>query len=202
MESEIPYRAGLALLLAALAAHRAFLSGPFPGAFRRPDKAAARGLADSLFPLLGTAATLLTLLYLARPDPIAWSNAPFPAWVRWAGMAVGLSGLALLHAAQRALGAGWSAGTTPPRADRLVTAGPYRRMRHPIYTALLMIFGATLFISANWLVGAAWIAAVGIDIGRRVREEEARLRERFGQQYEDYVSSTGRFLPRPGRSVR
>ena len=57
----------------------------------------------------------------------------------------------------------------------MVQNGPYHRIRHPIYTAFLLILGSTLFISASWLVGGLWIVAVSLDIVPRMRYEEAAM---------------------------
>jgi protein-S-isoprenylcysteine O-methyltransferase Ste14 len=78
----------------------------------------------------------------------------------------------------------------------LVTSGPYRRIRHPIYTAFLLILGAPLLLSANWLIGGAWLAMTILEVTTRIRIEEAMMLSRFGDQYRAYMATTGRLLPR------
>ncbi len=80
---------------------------------------------------------------------------------------------------------------------RLVTTGPYRWIRHPLYTALLtMIAGAALFL-LNALLLALVPFAIAIALRRALLEEELLSSgEGFGEEYENYVRRTGRFLPR------
>jgi protein-S-isoprenylcysteine O-methyltransferase Ste14 len=78
----------------------------------------------------------------------------------------------------------------------LVTSGPYRFVRHPIYTAFLLILGSTLFISSNWLVGLAWIGMTVLETASRIGFEESLMLEYFGDQYREYMKRTGRLLPK------
>jgi protein-S-isoprenylcysteine O-methyltransferase Ste14 len=58
------------------------------------------------------------------------------ALVRWSGSLLGILGIALLIATHRALGRNWSGQLEIADSHRLVVAGPYRRIRHPMYTAI------------------------------------------------------------------
>jgi protein-S-isoprenylcysteine O-methyltransferase Ste14 len=78
----------------------------------------------------------------------------------------------------------------------LVTSGPYRFIRHPIYTAFLLILGSTLLISANWLIGLAWISMTVLEVASRIGFEEQLMLEYFGDQYLEYSKRTGRLLPK------
>lgn len=78
----------------------------------------------------------------------------------------------------------------------MITGGPYRWIRHPIYAAFLLILGSPLLISANWFVGGLWIAMTGLDIASRIRTEEAMMLGQFGEQYQAYMRRTGRLFPR------
>jgi len=117
-------------------------------------------------------------------------------WVPVVGVLFGLAGLALIAWAQRALGAAWAVAAEPAAEDHLIQHGPYRFVRHPIYTGFLLVFGSTLLISANALVGGLFIAMSGVEVIGRVRAEEASLLGRFGASYGRYMETTGRFLPR------
>jgi protein-S-isoprenylcysteine O-methyltransferase Ste14 len=79
----------------------------------------------------------------------------------------------------------------------LVTKGPYSRIRHPTYTAIILMFlaGTLLFLHIILFVG--FLAILGMAYRKAVLEEELLSSEKgFGQQYRDYMMKTGRFLPR------
>jgi protein-S-isoprenylcysteine O-methyltransferase Ste14 len=83
-----------------------------------------------------------------------------------------------------------------PRTNAtLVTSGPYRWMRHPMYTAALVLVIATTFLTASAIVGIGGVVMFAL-LAARSRIEERRLVEKFGDAYRDYQKRTGRFLPR------
>ena len=77
----------------------------------------------------------------------------------------------------------------------LITSGPYRWVRHPMYTTIFVWAVAFLLMSANWLVGGLWFG-LGLVASALVRVEEAVLIDTFGAAYRVYMRRTGRFLPR------
>jgi len=83
------------------------------------------------------------------------------------------------------------------RDHQLVTSGPYARIRHPLYTSVMvMSLGAALFY-LNAVLVADFVVVLAI-ANYRARIEEALLSspQGFGLQYRAYVTRTGRFLPR------
>ena len=76
----------------------------------------------------------------------------------------------------------WSAAVSTNVDHRLVRSGPYRMIRHPIYSAMLGTFLGTSIISGEW---HALIALVTMSLAyrRRIRLEEQRLRDVFGAEY-------------------
>jgi protein-S-isoprenylcysteine O-methyltransferase Ste14 len=136
------------------------------------------------------------LLYLIAPQTIAWATLPLPLWVRWAGILLGAVSLAGLLWVHTALGKNWSAWLELKEGQTLVTHGPYRRVRHPMYTALYGLYIGWTLLTANWLLGAAWIVTFTLLTATRIRHEEAMMIERFGEVYREYMKKTGRFLPK------
>ena len=112
------------------------------------------------------------------------------------GMLVAVAGFVLLQWSHRALGRNWSDQPRITQSQTLTIGGPYRWVRHPIYTSFLMILGSPLLITANWFIGLTWILVTVIDIRGRIDFEEAKLQERFGENYEVYKQSTGSLIPR------
>jgi protein-S-isoprenylcysteine O-methyltransferase Ste14 len=124
--------------------------------------------------------------------------APFPGWLRWLGVGFGTLGIAGLIAVHQALGKYWSPYLRIQEDHRLVTDGPYRWVRHPMYSALIGLMIALGLISANWLL----ILLCGMRIAllyMRISKEEAMMISRFGDQYRDYMQRTGRLVPRLAR---
>lgn len=86
---------------------------------------------------------------------------------------------------------GGGPGMSPP-PDRLVTSGPYGWCRNPMYLGhLIFLAGLTLTLQ-SWLAAAMTVASA-VWFHRRVRRDERRLRERFGQAYDDYCARVRRW---------
>jgi len=79
---------------------------------------------------------------------------------------------------------------------QLVTAGPYRRVRHPLYTAFILLGIAWFLLTGNWLIGGTWLTAIVLGINTRLNPEERMLLDEVGEVYARYQRQTGRFLPR------
>lgn len=197
MNDDLLFRLALLVLLVGFVAHRGYYTKKYgrseADTVRGREKSTAQTVAEGLSLL----ALLITAVYLIAPRYLVWASLPFPDWLRWAGAGiVALSGFALLQWAHTALSRNWSDRPRLLADQSLVTSGPYRFIRHPIYTAFLLILSAPLFLSANWLVGLLWIVSTALEVTSRVRYEEALLAEHFGEGFEEYTSHTGRLLPR------
>lgn len=159
----------------------------------REESAASRIAA-----LLAVAGMAATAIYVFAPTWLAWADLDLPDWLRWSGVGMALAGFALLQWAQTTLGRSWSDQPRLLQGQELVTGGPYRWIRHPIYSAFILILGSLLLISANWLVGLCWLGMVVLEVSSRVRYEESLMLAAFGDQYREYMNHTGRLLPRMG----
>jgi protein-S-isoprenylcysteine O-methyltransferase Ste14 len=81
------------------------------------------------------------------------------------------------------------------KADhQLVTSGPYRLIRHPIYTAILALAGGTAIVSAQ-LRGALGFAVFAFVYWRKLRLEEAMLAETFGAEWSSYRQRSWALVP-------
>lgn len=140
-----------------------------------------------------------TLAYLVYPIGVRWSMFPTPTWLRWAGVIVGLCCAPLMYWTLSSLGSNLTDTVVTRSNATLVCRGPYRWVRHPYYvvTALLML--SVTLLTANWLIGAASAAVLGL-LALRTPLEEEKLLERFGDEYRNYMRRTGRFFPKFRRS--
>jgi protein-S-isoprenylcysteine O-methyltransferase Ste14 len=108
---------------------------------------------------------------------------------------IGFGSVFLGLAAVRTLGKQWSYEARVIEGHELVTQGPYRFVRHPIYTAMLGKLLASNFAFGHWLglVIAGSVFVVGTLI--RIQAEEKLLRETFGTAYAEYAQRVPAFLP-------
>lgn len=129
---------------------------------------------------------------------VSWSPQPVTI-ARTAGIAalMGLS-LLLVFAAVRHLGRQWSITARVLDGHRLVTDGPYRFVRHPIYTAMLGMLLATGLALSHLPALLAGVVLYVIGTRIRIGAEEKLLRDAFGAEHEAYVRRVGAFIPRWG----
>ena len=139
-------------------------------------------------------AMLIAWLFWSRA--LAWAYLPLPTPVRWLGVALMLPALAFFAWSFRSLGGNYRGGVGLYDAHELVTTGPYRWIRHPIYLAFIGIMLLVLVVSASWLLGLSGLLLVVSIAAARIPIEERQLHERFGAAWESYRARAGCLLPR------
>lgn len=135
------------------------------------------------------------VLYALNMSWVDLLSIPFPSWLRWGGFVLGLGTLVFWTWTQSVLDKEWSPQLQLRKEHRLVTTGPYARIRHPIYTATMSIGIAFALVTANWVFVSLAAMAVIMLIARVPREEQMMLEE-FGEEYRVYMQRTGRFFPK------
>ena len=138
--------------------------------------------------------TVAGLVHVLAPQRMKWATLPTPTWSRWVGVGLGTVGLAMFAWTHQALGKNWAMALVTKEEHSLVSSGPYRWVRHPMYTVIFLQQLASLLLSANWVIGTAGLG-ISILCVARVSKEEALMIEEFGDQYRAYMERTGRFLP-------
>ncbi len=134
--------------------------------------------------------------YMLKPEWMAWSVLPLPTGLRWLGAAIGLGTLPLLYWVFSSIGSNISETTLTKEKHILVSRGPYRWVRHPLYTAATIGLVSMSVLAANWfMMMMACVAFVGIAV-LVIPREEAELIRKFGIEYQEYMERTGRFAPR------
>jgi protein-S-isoprenylcysteine O-methyltransferase Ste14 len=138
---------------------------------------------------------LSPLLYAISPAWMAWSKMGLPDWFRWMGVAAGLASLGLIYWMFKSIGTGITPTVATRQEHRLSTSGPYRWIRHPLYT-----FGTLAFLSLGVIADSWFILLLAtlafILLAMRTPNEEAHLIAKFGDEYRAYMRRTGRYLPR------
>ena len=111
------------------------------------------------------------------------------------GLTLSFLGIAFAIWARRHLGENWSATVTLKKDHELIRSGPYRRIRHPIYTGMLLSMFGTAMIRAE-VCGFIALAIALIAFYFKARKEERYLIVEFGPKFAEHKTQTGMFLPR------
>jgi protein-S-isoprenylcysteine O-methyltransferase Ste14 len=155
------------------------------------ERESARSRASYLVPMV------LVIVLMIGPGWPPWvEHQLIPGgWFRyWIGVVVLVSGLGLTVWARRVLGRNWSGRIAIKDGQQLVRVGPYRLIRHPIYTGgLIAILGSA---AASGRVSGFLALALGCAaLGLKIRIEERWLMKEFGDQYAEYRRSSWILVP-------
>jgi protein-S-isoprenylcysteine O-methyltransferase Ste14 len=159
----------------------------------RRREGAVVGLLRAVFALPLFAAIVA---YLINPDWMAWSEFSLARWVRWIGVAIG--GLAIPSAwwLFSNLGRNVSETVLTKSDHSLVTSGPYRWIRHPLYATGGALLVAVGLMAANWFIlGLASLVVVLMRLLVVPLEEQALI-AKFGDDYRNYIQRSGGMFPR------
>jgi protein-S-isoprenylcysteine O-methyltransferase Ste14 len=134
--------------------------------------------------------------YLINPRWMEWASFALPEWARWVGVALGLLMVPMAYWVFSSIGRNVSETVLTKEHHELVTHGPYRWIRHPLYTMGIALIIAIGLMAANWFI--LLFALIGIIAIRLVVVpiEEQALLAKFGDEYRDFMGSTGCLLPR------
>jgi protein-S-isoprenylcysteine O-methyltransferase Ste14 len=138
------------------------------------------------------------LTNLVVPSWVDWTTVPLPTEVRHGGAALSAGALPMFIWVFRSLGGNVTPTARTRHDHELVTGGPYRWIRHPLYTFGVLFWAGICLLTANWLLSLLLgVAFTGIVL--RTPLEEQELVEAFGDDYLAYMERTGRYVPRfPG----
>jgi len=153
------------------------------------DKGTRVGIAVGLLVAFGGALLAWRLL----SSGAAWTMG---GWHVLAGELIGWAGLAIRIWAVVVLGASFRLTVEVDSGQTVVDRGPYRWVRHPSYTGLLLIAIGFGFGLGNWLSLAILVLVPPIGIVRRIAVEEQQLVAVLGRPYADYRRRTKRLIPR------
>jgi protein-S-isoprenylcysteine O-methyltransferase Ste14 len=114
-------------------------------------------------------------------------------WLEGIGLAIFLLGLALAVWARLYIGTNWGMPMSQKDDPDLVTTGPYRSIRHPIYSGIIVgMIGTALAVSLYWLVAVVVLGGYFI---YSAFTEERYMAERFPDTYPEYKRSTKMLIP-------
>ena len=148
-------------------------------------------------------ALVLTLAWIGFFVPLVWVASPAFSFADYAlratPLAAGIACLALslwlFYRAHADLGPFWSVTLEVRENHRLISQGVYRRVRHPMYTALFLYSIGQALAVPNWVAGPSYLVSFGILFAFRIRAEERMMIDAFGDEYVAYMAKTKRLVP-------
>ena len=133
-------------------------------------------------------------IYILLPDWIFWAHLDLHILIRWFGVALGVLSIGLLTWIHQTLGRQYAAKLEIQKEHALIEAGPYKKVRHPMYTVFISFSLAVALISSNLLI-LIFAILIAIPFHWIAQKEERMLTDQFGEDYLSYIDRTGRFLP-------
>ena len=157
--------------------------------------AQTESLASRLLHLLPLAVAYYLLVAAFVPLPFLNERfVPSAAWITWLGVALTSAGIAFAIWARACLAGNWSGSVTLKQGHELVVLGPYRWVRHPIYSGLLTALVGTALARGEWR-GAIAVAIAAIALWRKLKLEEALMVRQFGDAYVRYTRRARTLIP-------
>ena len=146
---------------------------------------------------------LLVLAWIAFFVPLIWVASPAFSFAEYPlrsgplilGVMCFVIGLWLFYRSHADLGTNWSITLEVREQHRLITQGVYRRIRHPMSSALVLYAVAHALVIPNWVAGPSNLVAFAVLFALRVRPEERMMLEQFGDEYTAYMARTKRLVP-------
>ena len=154
------------------------------------------GLVLALRALGGLSALAAIVVHALSPETMGWASFPSPGWVPRAGVILGLLTIPTVYWVFSSLGHNVSETVLTKDRHELVMSGPYRWVRHPLYTTGIMLLTATGLMLKSWLVLLFALVAAIVFRFVVVPIEERQLIAKFGDGYRRYMRRTGALLPR------
>jgi protein-S-isoprenylcysteine O-methyltransferase Ste14 len=145
--------------------------------------------------VLATAAFLLLFADELKLGPLDRHFLTRSSWTVAVGIFLTYAGIALAIWARWNLGQNWSGRVSLKVDHELIRSGPYARLRHPIYSGLLLAMIGTAIVVGEWR-GLLAILIVGIVHSLKAKREEALMLATFGDTYQSYRRQTGFLLPK------
>jgi protein-S-isoprenylcysteine O-methyltransferase Ste14 len=128
------------------------------------------------------------------PSPFDWLLVPHTTSSAWIGAVLSVSGLVFAIWARVILGRNWSGVITLKEGHELIERGPYRIVRHPIYTGILAMFAGTA-IAIGYFGGFVGLLLVFVSFWLKLKREEDLMLKHFPAKYAAYQGRVKRIIP-------
>jgi protein-S-isoprenylcysteine O-methyltransferase Ste14 len=135
--------------------------------------------------------------------PLIWLLTPFlndfkiefPDWLRIVGIVISIISLFYFRWIHKTLGESWSPTLEIIKGHQLIQIGVYKRIRHPMYSQMLIWAIAQCLIISNYIAGFSGLIVWVVFYLIRVPKEEKMMTEYYGDEYLAYIKQTGKILP-------
>ncbi len=152
-------------------------------------------LDTALLIIVSMAAGIIPLLYVFS-SLLAFADYRIPLWVGMTGVVILILGNWVFWKSHRDLGKNWSPRLEIREGHALVTTGIYRRIRHPMYSAIWLLVLGQAMVLPSYVAGFSGLVPFAFLYFLRVDREERMMLEEFGAEYKQYLQRTGRLFPK------
>ncbi|UCE09131.1 MAG: isoprenylcysteine carboxylmethyltransferase family protein [Candidatus Thorarchaeota archaeon] len=200
MDIGLIFRVGFILLWVLFIASRVIPSRGLPAMkSTRKERREAFGKEGLLVLLMLIASTYGNLivggLYLLDPPWMLWSYLNMPLELRLLGLTVSVLSLPYTYWIGKTLAKNYYYTVKIQKDQSLVTTGPYKRIRHPMYLVIMLFIASLVFVTDNWLL-VVILMLMAPGLYKRIKIEEQAMIGEFGDEYIAYMKRTGRLFPK------
>jgi protein-S-isoprenylcysteine O-methyltransferase Ste14 len=157
--------------------------------------ASRQGLRESMaYRIIGIGGCLVLIFARRFPESLGIRFVQQTDFLAWVSALLGVAGLGICLWARITLGRNWSSVVMVKERHELVQGGPYRYVRHPIYTGLLVLFTGDVLLYGYWggIVGEALLL---LSFWIKLRHEETAMVNEFPGDYPIYMQRVKRLIP-------
>jgi protein-S-isoprenylcysteine O-methyltransferase Ste14 len=165
---------------------------------RKQDKMSERRVGSQeriLLGLLFVGMFFVPIIYAAS-GWLDFANYTLPAWAGWIGVLLLTGAVFVFWRAHADLGRNWSPSLEIREKHELITSGIYGIIRHPMYASQWLWVIAQPLLLQNWIAGFLNLLVFIPFYFLRVKAEEQMMLDSFGTEYQEYMETTGRVLPK------
>jgi protein-S-isoprenylcysteine O-methyltransferase Ste14 len=144
---------------------------------------------------LGLAFAFTVLVLLMAPALNAFEIGRLSSRAGWTGVGLMVFGLGLRFWANRTLGRFYSRTLRVAEGQRIIQSRPYRVIRHPGYSGVLLMWAGAGLAVSNWIAAMMAVLVTFSSYRYRIQSEERMLLATFGQDYQANMAKTWRLIP-------
>ncbi len=135
-------------------------------------------------------------LFIFFPQLYQWTTLSLSYWFQVVGAMIGILSILFFLWVHHSLGLNFTVRVQITDKQTLVQSGPYKYIRHPMYTAFILLHISVALLTLDLFITITWFAGLFALILYRLKKEEGLLIEKFGDEYIEYQKRTGSLFPK------